>query len=159
MKLTAQQAYALLEKHGCYITEICDRCGKGIGPVRFTRRDDSGVWCSRECRDGKKATTPIADSRTCLECGVRLKGKRADSQFCSDAHKMRYHRQAAKSSTSQNGGNSRNMPIQNTSLTDAQNPGPALPTNQPIEAPSRNTEEPSRGPRNGEYARPDEARG
>jgi hypothetical protein len=50
MKLTARQAYELLDKHGSYITEICDRCGQGIGPVRFTRKDDSGVWCSRECR-------------------------------------------------------------------------------------------------------------
>jgi hypothetical protein len=41
VKLTTQQAYALLEKHGSYITELCDRCGKGIGPVRFTRR---GPW-------------------------------------------------------------------------------------------------------------------
>jgi len=31
MKLTAKQGYALLDTHGCYITEICDRCGKGIG--------------------------------------------------------------------------------------------------------------------------------
>jgi hypothetical protein len=55
MKLTTQQAYALLEKHGSYITEICDHCGKGIGPVRLTRKDDPGVWCSRECRgDGDR---------------------------------------------------------------------------------------------------------
>jgi hypothetical protein len=57
MKLTAQQAYALLEKHGCYITEICDACGKGIGAVRFTRRGESEVWCSQECRgDGERRT-------------------------------------------------------------------------------------------------------
>jgi hypothetical protein len=31
--------------------EICDACGKGIGPVRYTRRGYSGVWCSPECRD------------------------------------------------------------------------------------------------------------
>ena len=24
MKLTTQQAYVLLQKHGCYITEICE---------------------------------------------------------------------------------------------------------------------------------------
>lgn len=54
MRLTTAQSYALLEKHGSYITEICDKCGKGIGPVRFTRKGDSGVWCSRECRDGER---------------------------------------------------------------------------------------------------------
>jgi len=50
MKLTTKQSYELLEKHGCYITEICDKCGRGLGPVRFTRRGESGVWCSWECR-------------------------------------------------------------------------------------------------------------
>ncbi len=58
MNLTTQQAYGLLAKHGCYITEICDACGRGIGPVRFTMRGDSGVWCSRECRgDGDRQAT------------------------------------------------------------------------------------------------------
>src|ERR1700676_314952 len=54
MRLTREQRYALLEKHGCYVTEVCDKCSQIIGPVRFTRRDDKGVWCSRECRDGAK---------------------------------------------------------------------------------------------------------
>jgi hypothetical protein len=63
VKLTTWQAYELLEKHGSYITEICDRCGKGIGPVRFTRKDDPGVWCSRECRGD--------DSR----CAIRKGGR------------------------------------------------------------------------------------
>jgi len=55
MKLTTRQAYELLEKHGSYITEICDACGKGIGPIRFRRKDVPGVWCSRECRgDGER---------------------------------------------------------------------------------------------------------
>jgi hypothetical protein len=43
VKLTTQQARELLEKRGSYITEFCDACGRGIGPVRFTRRADSGV--------------------------------------------------------------------------------------------------------------------
>jgi hypothetical protein len=55
MLLTTQQSYEVLAKHGCYITEICDKCGRGIGPVRYTQREDSGVWCSRECRgDGER---------------------------------------------------------------------------------------------------------
>jgi hypothetical protein len=55
VRLTVQQSYELLAKHGSYITEICDACGKGIGLVRYTRRGDSWVWCSRECRgDGER---------------------------------------------------------------------------------------------------------
>jgi hypothetical protein len=49
-ELTAQQSSAIVARHGTYITEVCDRCGRGIGALRFTRRDDSGVWCSREGR-------------------------------------------------------------------------------------------------------------
>jgi hypothetical protein len=50
MRLTAQQGYMLLEKHGSYVKEVCDKCGKGIGPVRYTRARESGVWCSPGCR-------------------------------------------------------------------------------------------------------------
>lgn len=55
MKLTTDQSYALLEKFGVYAKECCDRCGRIIGPVSFTRAGDSGVWCSRECQgDGER---------------------------------------------------------------------------------------------------------
>jgi hypothetical protein len=37
MRLTTQQGYALLEKHGSYIREVCDKCGEGIGPVCYAR--------------------------------------------------------------------------------------------------------------------------
>ena len=84
-----QQSYALLAKHGSYITEICDRCGKGIGSVRFTRKDDSGVWCSRECRDGAQAHEP----RTCKTCKAKLPaGQRRGADFCDDACKQAAHR-------------------------------------------------------------------
>src|ERR1700740_3063619 len=82
MELTTQQSYTLLDKYGAYITELCDVCGKGIGPISFTRRGDSGVWCSRECRDGKEAHEP----GTCKGCGGRLpEGKRRGATFCDDA--------------------------------------------------------------------------
>jgi len=50
MFLTTEQSYALLEKHGCYVTEVCDKCSRLLGPVRYTRKGEDGVWCSRECR-------------------------------------------------------------------------------------------------------------
>src|SRR5215471_1213218 len=89
MILTALQGYVLVAKHGCYVTEFCDKCGGGLGPVRFTRRDDSGVWCSRECRDGKDAHAP----GTCKGCGARLpEGKRRGAAFCDAACKQAGHR-------------------------------------------------------------------
>jgi hypothetical protein len=82
MRLTAQQSYELLAKHGCYIKEVCDRCGKGIGPVCYTRAGDSGVWCSRKCRGGANAREP----RTCKHCKAKLpEGKRRGTAFCDDA--------------------------------------------------------------------------
>jgi hypothetical protein len=50
MLLTIQQGYELLAKHGVFAREICGKCGAVLGAVRFTRKDESGVWCSRECR-------------------------------------------------------------------------------------------------------------
>jgi hypothetical protein len=82
MHLSTEQSYALFEKHGCYVTEVCDKCGKILGPVRFTRKDDTGVWCSRECRDGAEAHAP----GTCKGCGGKLPaGKRRGSLYCDDA--------------------------------------------------------------------------
>lgn len=53
MKLTTETAYALLEKHGVYVTEACDKCGQLLGAMRYTRKSEAGEWCSKECRDGK----------------------------------------------------------------------------------------------------------
>ena len=50
MRLTIQQSRELLEKHGVYVSEACDRCGQLLDAVRFTRRGETGEWCSRECR-------------------------------------------------------------------------------------------------------------
>jgi len=107
MKLSQAQSYALLAKHGSYVSEICDRCGRGIGPVCFTRRGDPGVWCSRKCRDGKEACAP----GTCKGCGAGLNGKRKQAKYCSDVCRKR-----------QNGQDRRRNPethIQNKPVTDA----------------------------------------
>src|SRR6266576_5394071 len=48
------QAYDLLARHDVFAREACDRCGAILGAVRYTRRGESGAWCSRECRgDGE----------------------------------------------------------------------------------------------------------
>lgn len=55
MRLTEAQGRELLAKHGVYVTEVCDKCGKILGHVRLTRFGEKGEWCSRECRDGEAA--------------------------------------------------------------------------------------------------------
>jgi hypothetical protein len=50
MLLAIQKSYELLAKYGFFAREICDKCGTVLGAVRFARRDESGVWCSRECK-------------------------------------------------------------------------------------------------------------
>ncbi len=52
MRLIEPQSRELLAKHGAYVTEVCDKCGKILGHVRFTSYGEPGAWCSRECRDG-----------------------------------------------------------------------------------------------------------
>src|SRR5712691_5304443 len=55
MVLSTAQAYDLLGRHGAFAREACDRCGVILATVRYTRRGESGVWCSRQCRgDGEQ---------------------------------------------------------------------------------------------------------
>src|SRR4051812_43985830 len=89
MRLTREQSYALLAEHGCYVNEACDKCGQLLGHVRFSRHGSSGVWCSRECRDGAAAYTP----GTCKGCGATLpQEKRRGALFCDAACKQNAHR-------------------------------------------------------------------
>jgi hypothetical protein len=90
------QSRTLLEKHGVYVTEACERCGKILGPIRFTRHGEPGEWCSRECRDGAKAQEP----GHCQYCKAKLpQGKRRGAFFCDDAcRKASRRQQAAKTS-------------------------------------------------------------
>ena len=63
MHLTEAQSRALLAKHGVYVTQACDKCGKILGHVRFTRYGEKGEWCSRLCRDGAQAAEQYETSR------------------------------------------------------------------------------------------------
>lgn len=78
MLLSAVVRTQLCRERGVHIASACDRCGQLLGPITFTRRGDTGVWCSRLCRDGKKCRTD------CEVCHAPLRGKRAGSIFCSD---------------------------------------------------------------------------
>jgi hypothetical protein len=58
MQLTIAQAYELVSSHGVFARECCDKCGRLLGAVRFTRQGEAGEWCSRECRgDGARVVT------------------------------------------------------------------------------------------------------
>ena len=57
MRLTPEQSYELLKKHCCYASEACDKCGQLLGPVRYTRKNDGGVWCSQKCRGDEAQRT------------------------------------------------------------------------------------------------------
>jgi hypothetical protein len=65
--LTTAQAYELLAARGAFAREACDRCRQVLGPVRFTRRGDPGVWCSRGCR-GDVATISRPRPRRPRKC-------------------------------------------------------------------------------------------
>ncbi len=58
MLLTIQKSYELLAKYQFFAREICDTCGIVLGAVRFTRHNESEVYCSRECRgDAHRSAT------------------------------------------------------------------------------------------------------
>jgi hypothetical protein len=99
MRLTKEQSSALFEKHGCYVKEVCDKCGTAIHYAnRFTIREQAGVWCSRECRDGMKVHEP----GTCRHCNARLpEGKRRGAVFCDDACKQAAHRSKTDARTAE----------------------------------------------------------
>jgi hypothetical protein len=89
MQLTTQQGYSVLARHGCYVTEVCDKCGRILASVRYTHAGDSRVWCSRVCRDGEEAHAP----GTCKTCRASLVGLRRGALFCSDTCRKRNAKQ------------------------------------------------------------------
>lgn len=90
----------LMREHNIYVTEACDGCGQLLGPVRFTRLGASGVWCARECRDGKESHAP----GTCRACGASLAGLRRGTKFCSDVCRVRENRKSQTAQISRNEG-------------------------------------------------------
>jgi len=119
MKLVKEQSQKLLRDHGIWVTEACDRCGQLLGAVRWSRKGEPGEWCSKSCRDGITAGVSKSNSKSCLECGVKLDGKRADAEFCSRTHMMRYRRREL-SRTGQKREISGNTPIGRQGLTKGQ---------------------------------------
>jgi hypothetical protein len=93
--LTEARSCDLLRTDGVYLTRACDQCGTLIHYAnRFTRKDDPGVWCSRECRDGKEAYAP----GICKGCGAALVGKRKGATYCGRTCRMRTARKHGQDS-------------------------------------------------------------
>jgi hypothetical protein len=91
MRLTEAQSRALLGTHSAHVTEACDGCGKILGPVRYTSREEKGEWCSQLCRDGVERKAGV-----CRNCSTLLNGKRKGSIYCDRTCRMRAVRKASK---------------------------------------------------------------
>jgi hypothetical protein len=90
MRLTTEQSYAALERFGCYVTEACDKCGKLLGPVRYTRRGEEGVWCSGECRgDAERSVRRGLVQRKHATLEERLAGRRARAAARQERFRLR----------------------------------------------------------------------
>lgn len=84
MRLTAKQQARCFAEHGVCANEACDKCGKVLAEVRWTRRDMPETYCSQLCRDGVERAKGRCDA-----CGVDLAGKRRGARWCSDVCRMR----------------------------------------------------------------------
>jgi hypothetical protein len=89
MRLTREQSYEALEKFGCYLTEGCDKCGKLLGPVRYTRKGEVGVSCSRECRGDAERPVRGLVQRKHATLEERLAGRRAKAAARQERFRLR----------------------------------------------------------------------
>lgn len=84
VRLTVEQQAKAFAAYGVCVNEVCDRCGKVLAEVRWTRRDMRETYCSQLCRDGVERSISRCDG-----CGVDLAGKRRGARWCSDTCRMR----------------------------------------------------------------------
>ena len=92
MLLTEEERGELSRRHGVWVSEACDKCGKPIlDSVTWTRRGKPEVFCSQVCRDGV-AHTP----GECELCGTVLDGKRRGTRFCGSKCRKRFVRDPHK---------------------------------------------------------------
>jgi hypothetical protein len=84
MRLTAEQQARAFAAYGVCANQACDRCGKVLAEIHWTRRDMPETYCSRLCRDGVERL-----NGQCAGCGVDLAGKRCGARWCSDTCRMR----------------------------------------------------------------------
>src|SRR5258708_29184172 len=85
MRLTVEQQARCFAEHGVCANEACDKCGKVLAEVCWTRRDTPETYCSQVCRDGVERGIGRCDG-----CGVDLAGKRRGARWCSDTCRMRH---------------------------------------------------------------------
>lgn len=88
MRLSAEQQKLLRAERDIIGNEACDACGAILGCVRFTRRGESGEWCSRECRDGK-AQAAATEARHAARAGRPR--KHTDNAEKQRAYRKRQH--------------------------------------------------------------------
>lgn len=88
MKLSAERRKLLREERDIIANEACDACGAILGCVRFTRRGESGEWCSRQCRDGKAQAAELEARRAARAGRPRKHNDNAEKQR---AYRQRQH--------------------------------------------------------------------
>ncbi len=87
MRLTGEQSKRMYLATGSWFSDVCDKCGTAIHYMnRFTHMNQSGVWCSRRCRDGVERK----EWGHCQGCGQALVGKRKGTLYCSNTCRMRF---------------------------------------------------------------------
>ena len=104
-ELSHSQQRELASRFEIYANEACDKCGKPLDHVRYTRKDERGMWCSRVCRDGVEEAERYRLTRNrpksrCWHCGLPLGEARADSKYCDStcARNARFAKEGGRKS-------------------------------------------------------------
>jgi hypothetical protein len=128
MLLTVQQSRDLLEKHGVFAREICDKCGAVLGAVRFTRLGESEQYCSRECRGDVK--------RVAIRKGGRPRKYRTEIERQRAERQQGAERQRAFRAIQRNG-KPLPMALKTNDVQTQESPSSSIPLTRHFSAPKR----------------------
>jgi len=82
MRLTAKQKAKIFAEHGVCVNEACDRCGRVLAEVRWTRKDRPETYCSQQCRENRMLK-PVNNEGKCRHCGLKLPSDRGNrTRYC-----------------------------------------------------------------------------
>jgi hypothetical protein len=133
MKLSQDRSQKLLQQHGIWMTEACDKCGRLLGSVRWTHRGEPGEWCSAQCCDGISSARSAATVKELRRKRIGARPAGRPKKHANNAEKCREYRKRLGNVLA-----TRNTPsqqIENTQIAAAKNGSRVLRVNSTAQPP------------------------